>query len=140
MTEQTPPQPSSRLGKVRAQVADLLLDAVATRQARVLIARSLTLSGPGRPRQSRYPGFSAGVVTKSGSKRTATMLRLVGVANPQARASVEMLYQSTHDYLFSDEKFRRRFPDFQVVNFADLTCRGRASIRFNALRAPLSQR
>ena len=31
-----------------------------------------------------------------------------------------MLYQSTNDYLFSDEKFRGRFPSFEQSSFADL--------------------
>ena len=44
----------------------------------------------------------------------------LGVVNPQARSLVEMLYQSTNDYLFSDEKFRARFPRFQQQHFADL--------------------
>jgi nucleoside-diphosphate-sugar epimerase len=48
------------------------------------------------------------------------MLRFYGIFNSSARASVEMVYQFTHDYLFSDEKFRARFPDFEVEPFADL--------------------
>lgn len=51
---------------------------------------------------------------------TPTMMRALGVVNPQARSLVEMLYQSTNDYLFSDEKFRARFPRFQQQPFADL--------------------
>jgi nucleoside-diphosphate-sugar epimerase len=40
------------------------------------------------------------------------MLRLAGLFNADAREQVEMQYQVTHDYLFSDDKFRSRYPDF----------------------------
>jgi nucleoside-diphosphate-sugar epimerase len=189
MTETTPQRPNSRMGRVRAQVADLLLDAVATRHARVLIARSADFVGPGAATSIAGSRLFAGVINKTGPKRraewlgdpktrhcwagtpsiaaalatlgaaedadygqvwhlptygpmtgyqfcqtlgkvagcqviprplTVPMLRLIGIVNPQARASAEMLYQSTNDYLFSDEKFRGRFPDFRQDSFADL--------------------
>lgn len=189
MTESTPLQPNTRMGRARAQVADLLLDAVHTRQARVIIARSADFVGPGAATSVAGARLFAGVTGKTGPKRKVewlgdpdtrhcwggtpaitaglallggaddadygqvwhlpaygpmtghqfcttlgevagcqvtprpvgtAVLRLLGITKPLARATAEMLYQSSHDYLFSDQKFRDRFPDFYPESFADL--------------------
>lgn len=49
----------------------------------------------------------------------ASMIRLAGLFNPLVREQLEMLYQFTSDYLFSDQKFKTRFPDFHQQPFAE---------------------
>ena len=51
---------------------------------------------------------------------SAGMLRVFGVFNPAAQATRDTLYQSTNDYLFSDKRFRTRFPGFKQESFAQL--------------------
>ena len=47
MTEETPHRPVSRKGKVRARIAEMLLEAAAVGKVRALIARSADFYGPG---------------------------------------------------------------------------------------------
>ena len=192
MTESTPYRPVSRLGRVRAQAAQLLTDAIAQRDGRIIIARSADFLGPGGELSVAGSRLFNGVVNTTSAKRqvewmgdpgtrhcysstrsnatalallgmaddadfgqtwhlpaygpmtgaefcatlgtvcdctvsprpvTARMLRFYGLFNSAARASTEMLYQFTNDYLFSDEKFKGRFPGFKQEPFPDLLAR-----------------
>jgi len=42
---------------------------------------------------------------------------LIGVFVPALREVNEMAYQFEHPYLMSDQKFRKRFPDFEVLGY-----------------------
>ncbi|WP_186754649.1 NAD-dependent epimerase/dehydratase family protein [Echinicola salinicaeni] len=52
MTESTPILPISRKGKVRAQIADMLMEATAKKKLNALIARSADFYGPSTPLKS----------------------------------------------------------------------------------------
>jgi len=90
MTEETPYNPISRKGEVRAKVATTLMDAV-RRGDFVRIACELS----GRPfRLQTAPRW---------------MLSLMGVFSPIIRENMEMLYQFEHDYVFDSSRIARAF-------------------------------
>jgi nucleoside-diphosphate-sugar epimerase len=189
MAEETPYRPVSRKGRVRAEAAQLLVQAMARGDARVIIARSADFIGPGAASSIVGARFFRGIVgsqsphrrvewlgdpgtlhcynstlstaralavlgqaeetaygqtwhlptygpltgyalcqalstvcqCRISPRRVSTwLLRLAGLVNAAAREQVEMQYQVTTDYVFSDTKFRAAFPTFQQEPLPDL--------------------
>jgi nucleoside-diphosphate-sugar epimerase len=56
-------------------------------------------------------------VKASYQKLSAFMMKLVGLFNPMAKESAEMMYQFEHEYLFSSKKFQDHF--FEAVTYAE---------------------
>lgn len=184
ITEAHPQVPRSRKGKVRKEIADMLIAAHREGKVKMVIGRSADFYGPGArtsllyvtvvermlagkdPQWLASPEFlhsfaytedngralvtlaldesSYGEVwhlpvaapTQSITQIVETINTLLGTTHKIAvlpkfmlgilslfisglREVKEMLYQTEHDYVFSDAKFRNTYPDFAVTSLQD---------------------
>lgn len=183
-TEETPFAPIGRKGRVRAEMATMVLEEMARGDIPVLIARAPEFYGPGRtqgftnsliidrlkagkrplvpvradrlrsliwtpdasrglaalgntpdtygqtwhlpvdterPTYAQFVSMAAGEFGSDGKYAVVPtwVLSAAGVLSPQAREIRELLPRYSHDNLFSDTKFRTRFPDFAVTTYRE---------------------
>lgn len=184
MTEETPFNAISKKGKVRAEIATMLLDAIKDGSVKGMICRAPEFYGPGKTLSGVnamvFDNIRKGkklqwlvndqvrrtyVFTPDAAKATALlgntpdaygqtwhlpctpeeingkqfihlveeiygkplkytllnkfMVRLAGLFLPLVRETVELLYQYDQDYNFSSDKFKKRFPAFNITNYRE---------------------
>lgn len=180
LTEETPVNPPSKKGKVRAQIAGQLLEAIRSGTIQGMIVRAADFYGPrvktSVMQETVTKRLSAGkramwmgnpnvvhsmTFTPDAAKATALlantpdawqqvwhlptenerltgrqwiemfagamnrpptfmsmpgrMIRFLGLFVPSFRELGEMMYQFDQDYFFNCEKFKKRFPDFDIT-------------------------
>ena len=184
ITEHTSVNPSSKKGKVRAQIANMLLDEIQNGNLTGMILRSADFYGPGvtssflmetvfknlkNSKKAMWLGNASKIhsltFVPDAAKATALlgntpdaynqlwhlptdsqkitgrewvelfaremkqphdfknmptgMVKLGGIFSSFLRELGEMMYQFDRDYFFNSEKFKSRFPDFQITSYIE---------------------